>query len=221
MTPKAQILNFDTVETWIFDLDNTLSPPSCNLFAQVDHKMTQYVRALLDVPYEVARKIQKDFYRDYGTTLRGLMDCHQIDPDDFLSHVHDIDYSWLQPNPTLAAAIKNLKGRKIIFTNGSRRHAENTLKQLGLVDIFEDIFDIKDAHYIPKPDRTPYEQMLRHFNIDPTKAAMFEDLDRNLEIPSQMGMRTVLVVPENHPSPSLDTVNFITDNLSGFLESLD
>jgi len=154
------------------------------------------------------------------TTLRGLMDCHHIDPDDFLNKVHDIDYSWLQPNPQLKQAIAALTGRKIIFTNGSRRHAENTLAQLGFESLFEDIFDIKDADYIPKPEQAPYEQLLQQFDIEPTRAVMFEDLDRNLEVPKRFGMRTVLIVPEettNHPP---DYIDFIADDLSFFLRRI-
>jgi len=209
------------IETWVFDLDNTLYPPSCNLFAQVDRRMTAYVRTLLNIPHEAARKIQKDFYRDYGTTLRGLMDCHQIDPDDFLTRVHDIDYSCLAPNPALIEALLRLDGRKIVFTNGSLRHAEQALDRLGLAHIFESIFDIKDADYIPKPERAPYEKLLRDFEIEPRRAVMFEDLPRNLEVPKQLGMGTVLVAPTNQTLRLADYIDFATDNLSHFLGAIE
>jgi len=213
--------NFSDVKVWIFDLDNTLYPQGCDLFDQVDRRMTDYVRTLLDLPRDVARKVQKDFYRDYGTTLRGLMDCHQIDPDHFLDYVHDIDYSCLTPDSALLEALAQLEGRKIIFTNGSRRHAENVLNQLRLTTIFEAIFDIKDADYVPKPQRAPYEQLCRDFNLDPRRAVMFEDMDCNLKIPHALGLRTVLVVPENHQSSQNSHIDFVTDNLSDFLNQLD
>jgi len=213
--------NFSDVEVWVFDLDNTLYPQSCDLFAQVDRRMTDYVRDLLDLPRDVAYKVQKDFYRDYGTTLRGLMDCHQIDPDDFLDYVHDIDYSCLAPDRVLIETLRRLEGRKIIFTNGSRRHAENVLNQLGLTAIFEAIFDIKDADYVPKPSRAPYEQFLRDFNLDPCQAVMFEDMDCNLKIPHALGLRTVLIVPENQTCRRDPHIDFVTDNLGHFLKTLD
>jgi len=213
--------DFSDIDTWVFDLDNTLYPSSCNLFAQVDAKMTDYVSVLLDIPHEVARNIQKKFYHEYGTTLKGLMDCYQINPDEFLNHVHDIDYSWLEPNPHLAGTIEKLEGRKIIFTNGSRRHAENALERLGLSHNFEDIFDIKDTDYTPKPKREPYEKFLQMFSIEPRHAAMFEDLDRNLEVPFSLGMRTVLIVPEEGTAPQKsEHIDFITNDLQAFLEKV-
>jgi len=213
--------DFSNIETWLFDLDNTLYPPSCNLFEQVDRRMTGYVRTLLDLPYEAARQIQKDFYRDYGTTLRGLMDCYHIDPDDFLNQVHDIDYSSLVPDPALIAILSRLEGRKIVFTNGSRKHAENTLTKLGISHVFEAIFDIKDADYLPKPQRAPYEQLLRKFAINPCRSVMFEDMECNLEVPHALGLATVLVVPVPliHYQAKAH-VDFVTDNLSRFLKSL-
>jgi len=213
--------DFSDVKVWVFDLDNTLYPQSCDLFAQVDGRMTDYVRTLLDLPRDVARKVQKDFYRDYGTTLRGLMDCHQIDPEHFLDYVHDIDYSCLTPDPSLFNALTRLEGRKIVFTNGSRRHAENTLTQLGLTSVFEAIFDIKAADYIPKPSRAPYEQLLHDFNLEACHAAMFEDMECNLEIPHALGLRTVLVVPKNQIPSQEPHIDFITHDLSYFLSQLD
>jgi len=212
--------DFSDINTWVFDLDNTLYPSSCNLFAQVDVRMTDYICSLLNISRESACQIQKNFYRDYGTTLRGLMNCYQVDPDEFLDHVHNIDYSWLAPNPALAAAIACLDGRKLIFTNGSRRHAENVLKQLGLDRIFDKIFDIKDADYIPKPEHAPYRQFLRDYDIMPQHAVMFEDLAYNLQAPKALGMRTVLVVPEHQTLPQNDHVDFVTSNLRVFLQNL-
>src|SRR5688572_8526061 len=142
MTELPDPMRFAHVTDWVFDLDNTLYPHHSNLFSQIDVKMTAYIAELLQVPREEARKVQKEFYLEYGTTLNGLMQRHQIDPDDFLEKVHDIDYSWLDANPALGDLIKALPGRKFIFTNGHRGHAERTARQLGILDHFDEIFDI-------------------------------------------------------------------------------
>ena len=151
MTTEADPARFAHVTDWVFDLDNTLYPHHSNLFSQIDVKMTAYVSELLKLPREEARKLQKELYLEYGTTLNGLMNRHGIDPDDFLEKVHDIDYSWLKPDPVLGAAIRQLPGRKFIFTNGNRSHAERTARQLGILDHFDDIFDIIAAGLNPKP----------------------------------------------------------------------
>ncbi|RUZ32345.1 pyrimidine 5'-nucleotidase, partial [Mesorhizobium sp. M7A.F.Ca.CA.001.04.1.1] len=145
MTTLPDPARFAHVTDWVFDLDNTLYPHHSNLFSQIDVKMTAYVGELLALPRDDARKLQKELYREYGTTLNGLMTRHGIDPDDFLEKVHDIDYSWLVPDPVLGTAIRQLPGRKFIFTNGDRRHAERTARQLGILDHFDDIFDIVAA----------------------------------------------------------------------------
>ncbi|MGB8817357.1 MAG: pyrimidine 5'-nucleotidase, partial [Rhizobiaceae bacterium] len=183
LSPKAQSpdpADFGHVTSWVFDLDNTLYPHHSNLFSQIDVKMTSYVAQLLKLPREEARKIQKQFYLEHGTTLKGLMINHEIDPDDFLEKVHDIDYSWLEPNPALGEAILALPGRKFIFTNGNRSHAENAARQLGILHHFEDVFDIVAADLMPKPGRHPYERFLAKHAVDASQAAMFEDLARNL-----------------------------------------
>ncbi|APX68880.1 MULTISPECIES: pyrimidine 5'-nucleotidase [unclassified Brucella] len=221
---------FAHVTDWVFDLDNTLYPHTTNLFSQIDVKMTSYVEALLKLPRDEARKIQKQFYLGYGTTLKGLMERHQIDPDDFLQKVHDIDYTWLKPDPALGQAIKALPGRRFIFTNGDRVHAERAARQLGILDNFDDIFDIVAAGLTPKPERVTYDRFLSAFGVDATKAVMFEDLARNLVVPKALGMKTVLVVPNNFEPPFseiwesdpefTDQVDYVTDNLTRFLEQI-
>lgn len=230
MTNAPAAIDFAHIETWIFDLDNTLYPHETDLFSQVDVRMTAYICKLLNLDHNAAHKVQKDFYRDYGTTLKGLIEQYGVDPDDFLEKVHDIDYSWLKPDPALRQAISALCGRKLIFTNGDRKHAENTANELGILDVFDDIFDIKAADYIPKPERETYERFLARFNVEPQKAAMFEDLARNLTVPKALGMRTVLIVPNNFEPTYAefwerdrgfsDDVDFVTDNLRVFLTSL-
>jgi putative hydrolase of the HAD superfamily len=192
--------------------------------------MTSYVAELLKLPREDARLLQKELYKEYGTTLNGLMLRHNIDPDDFLEKVHDIDYSWVAPNPSLGEAIKALPGRKFIFTNGDRPHAERTARQLGILDHFDDIFDLVAAQLTPKPARQTYDRFVDLYKIVGSNAAMFEDLARNLIVPKQLGMTTVLIVPHNfEPTFSEiwerdteyeDAVDFVTDDLEAFLRTI-
>jgi len=221
---------FAHVTDWVFDLDNTLYPHHANLFAQIDVKMTAYVAELLKLPPEEARKLQKELYLQYGTTLKGLMERHGIDADEFLRVVHDIDYSGLDPNPVLGAAITALPGRKFIFTNGDRGHAERTARALGIFDRFDAVFDIVAARLNPKPARETYDTFLGLHGIAGPNAVMFEDLPRNLVAPKALGMATVLIVPrdfqpsftetwENDPEFT-ESVDFVTDDLAGFLTQI-
>ncbi|GGE09976.1 pyrimidine 5'-nucleotidase [Aureimonas endophytica] len=226
-TRDARPEDFAEVKNWIFDLDNTLYPRRTDLFAQIDARMTSFVAELLKLPTEEARQLQKSFYRKHGTTLRGLMIEHDIDPDAFLRFVHDIDYSGLAPNPALGAEILALPGRKFIFTNGDRGHAERTARALGILDHFEDIFDIVAAGLNPKPARETYDLFVEHFRLDPARAAMFEDLARNLEVPKALGMQTVLIVPSpleediaeawEQEGRGGEHIDFVTDDLAAFL----
>jgi putative hydrolase of the HAD superfamily len=225
--PARDLSSFAGVEAWIFDLDNTLYPRHTNLFAQVDQRIREYVGRLLAVDADEAHRVQKDYYRRYGTTLRGLMEEHGIAPDDFLEYVHDIDHSPVEADPVLAAAVARLPGRKFIFTNGSRAHAEKIAARLGFTDHFEDIFDIVRSELLPKPARATYDRFVAETGILPERAAMFEDLSRNLEAPAALGMKTVLVVPsgtrevfqdewemEGRDAPHVD---YLTDDLGAFL----
>jgi putative hydrolase of the HAD superfamily len=230
MTSLPDPARFAHVTEWVFDLDNTLYPHHSNLFSQIDVKMTAYVSELLQLPRDEARKLQKELYLEYGTTMNGLMERHGIDPDDFLNKVHDIDYSWVAPNPALGEAIKALRGRKFIFTNGDRGHAERTARQLGIIDHFDDIFDIVAADLTPKPARETYDKFVGLHRVDTANAVMFEDLARNLAVPKALGMTTVLIVPNNfEPTFSeiwerdpdhTDDVDFVTDNLTAFLAAI-
>lgn len=230
MTELPDSARFARVTDWVFDLDNTLYPHHTNLFSQIDVRMTAYVSELLQLPREDARKLQKELYQQYGTTLAGLMARHNIDPDDFLNKVHDIDYSWLAPDPALGEAIKALPGRKFIFTNGNRDHAERAARQLGILDHFDDIFDIVAAELMPKPAQQTYDKFLALHRIAGPNAAMFEDLARNLIVPKALGMQTVLIVPRNFEptfseiwerDPAYDdAVDFVTDDLASFLRTI-
>ena len=229
-TADAAPADFADVSEWVFDLDNTLYPRRTNLFAQIDVRMTSFVADFLKLPPEEARRVQKDFYREHGTTLRGLMSVYDVDPDAFLEFVHDIDYSGLAADPDLGVEIQRLPGRKFIFTNGDRGHAERTAWALGILDHFEDIFDIVAAGLNPKPAQATYDKFVGLFGIEGTRAVMFEDLARNLEVPKRLGMRTVLIVPPNleevlgdvweHEGRDGEHIDFITDDLTGFLRSI-
>ena len=219
---------FGHVETWVFDLDNTLYPHHLNLWQQVDERIRDYIARYLKVTAEEAFRLQKDYYKRYGTSMRGLMTEHGMEPDDFLDFVHQIDHSPLTPNAALGAAIEVLPGRKLILTNGTRRHADAVLARLELDRHFDDVFDIVAAELEPKPSPQTYDRFLKAHNVDAARAAMFEDLARNLVVPHALGMTTVLVVPEHtrevfredwelegREAPHVDHV---TDDLVGFLE---
>ena len=187
---------FEHVETWVFDLDNTLYPHHLNLWQQVDDRIRSFVADFLNIPKDEAFRMQKDYYRRYGTTMRGLMAEHGLDPDTYLEYVHAIDHSPLVPNPALGEALERLPGRKLILTNGTRKHADAVMRRLEVDRHFEDVFDIAAADLDPKPLPQVYERFLKRHHVDPERAAMFEDLARNLETPHALGMTTVLVVPE-------------------------
>jgi putative hydrolase of the HAD superfamily len=196
VTASSAPRGFGHVETWVFDLDNTLYPHHLNLWQQVDERIRTYVSGFLNISEEEAFRVQKDYYKRYGTTMRGLMAEHGMKPDDYLEFVHEIDHSPLVPNPALGAALERLPGRKLILTNGTRKHAENVMQRLEVHHHFEDVFDIAAANLDPKPLPQVYERFLARHRVDANKAAMFEDLARNLETPHALGMTTVLVVPE-------------------------
>jgi len=222
--------SFSHVDTWVFDLDNTLYPHHVNLWQQVDRRIGEFIGAYLKISAEEARIIQKDYYRRYGTSMRGMMTEHGVHADDYLAYVHQIDHSPLRPNPAMGAAISRLPGRKLILTNGSASHAEAVLTRLGIGEHFEAVFVIIAAELEPKPAPQTYHKFLRDHDVDPRKAAMFEDLARNLVVPHQLGMTTVLVVPdgttevvredwelEGRDDPHVDHV---TDDLTRFLQGL-
>lgn len=227
MTDKR---GFDHIDTWVFDLDNTLYPHHVNLWQQVDGRIRDFVAQQLKVEAAEAFLIQKDYYRRYGTTMRGMMTEHGVSPDDFLSYVHDIDHSPLEANPAMGQALAKLPGRKLILTNASVAHADKVLERLALGVSFDGVFDIISAQFEPKPARQTYHRFLDLHGVDASRAAMFEDLARNLAIPHEFGMTTVLVVPdgtrevvreawemEGRDAPHVDHV---TEDLTGFLAGI-
>jgi putative hydrolase of the HAD superfamily len=228
MNPPARTpRRFDRVETWVFDLDNTLYPHHLNLWQQVDERIRNYIADFLKITHDEAFRKQKEFYKRYGTSMRGMMTEHGMEPDDFLDYVHKIDHSPLEPNPALGAAIESLPGRKLILTNGTREHADAVMRRLDIHTHFEDVFGIIEAGLEPKPLPQTYDKFLKLHGVDPAKAAMFEDLSRNLEVPHTLGMTTVLVVPEGTREVLREDwelagrdaahVDHVTDDLTGFL----
>jgi putative hydrolase of the HAD superfamily len=182
---------FDRVETWVFDLDNTLYPAASHVFDQISRRMTAFIADHFDIAPDAALARQKDYFRRYGTTMRGLMTEHGMEPGPFLDYVHDIDVSKVDPNPELVQKLGHLPGRKLIFTNASRIHAERVMERIGITHHFEDIFDIAAADYLPKPDRTAYAMMLRRHGVKASTACMIEDIAANLEPAKAVGMATV------------------------------
>ncbi|MEI9901362.1 MAG: pyrimidine 5'-nucleotidase [Hyphomicrobium sp.] len=221
---------FQSTRVWIFDLDNTLYPSACNLFAEVDRRMGAFIARLLDVPLEHARYLQKSYYHDYGTTLTGLIKLHKIDPHAFLDYVHDIDLAPVSEAPQLAAALAALPGRRIIYTNGSRHHAERVAGKLGVLHLMEDICDIAACEFIAKPSPEAFRRMTSLHGVKPAEAAMFEDMPHNLEAPHALGMTTVLVHSEymDHPAQAQmrkwtalpEHIHHATDDLTAFLANL-
>jgi putative hydrolase of the HAD superfamily len=221
---------FDRIDTWVFDLDNTLYPHHLNLWQQVDERIRDYIANFLGVTHEDAFLKQKDFYRRYGTTMRGMMAEHGMQPGDFLAYVHQIDHSPITPNPALGAALEKLPGRKLILTNGTRAHADAVMKRLAIDSHFEDVFDIIAGELEPKPFPVTYDRFLARHGVDPARAAMFEDLARNLEVPHRLGMTTILVVPERTREVFREGwelegrdaahVDYVTDDLVEFLEEI-
>ena len=207
---------FAHVETWVFDLDNTLYPPEIRLFDQIEKRMTEYVMTALGVAAAEADRLRAEYWRRHGTTLAGLMSEHGLDPDPYLDHVHDIDLGSVRPQPALRAAIAALPGRRIVYTNGSRGHARRVTEALGIGDLFEALYGFEDAGYEPKPRPTAFARVFGADGLAPGRAAMFEDDARNLAVPHGLGMRTVLV----GDPPDLPHVHHNTRDLTDFLTRL-
>lgn len=219
------------IDSWIFDLDNTLYPADVAFFNQIVVKMNQFVSRYLSLEPVAALHLQKEYLAEYGTTLSGMMAVHGMDPAAFLDYVHDVDLDFLKPNPALRTAIAALPGQKYIFTNGSKGHARNVASHLKLFDLFDGHFGVEDTGYIPKPKAHAYDVFLDVFDVDPTKAIFFEDNLRNLEVPKKLGMRTVLLVSDedwsHEPEAArpaganiqADFVDYVSNDLPNWLET--
>ena len=214
------------INTWIFDLDNTLYSADSGIFQQVHTLMGKFVSKYLNLEIKEAKELQRKYYKEHGTTLRGLMDNHNIEPDLFLSEVHNLDYSIVQPNKELNKELEKLEGRKNIYTNANLQHAENVLKRLELSHMFKEIFDVKSADYIPKPEITPYQKIINDFNINASSAAMFDDIAKNLVPAKKVGFTSIWIDAgyENFSddiASSKKYLDFETKDISNFLNQVN
>ncbi len=209
--------DFAHVETWVFDLDNTLYPPHMRLFDQIEARMVNWITNLLGVSEEEANRLRRKYWQTHGTTMSGLMADHNMQPEAFLVDVHDIDFSVLDPDPNLRGQIENLPGRKIIYTNGTAPYAENVIEARGLSGLFDAVYGVEHAGYRPKPEAQAFEKVFATDELRGDTAAMFEDEARNLAYPFSIGMKTVHVAPE----PQSDAfITHKTSDLSGFLKQV-
>ncbi len=219
-TTRRERCPLGAVETWIFDLDNTLYPASCHLFDQVQRRMTEFICDRLAVSPEAAAELRRTYLREHGTTLRGLMTRDDIDPHEFLAFVHDIDLAGVPPDPALAAALRTLGGRKIVHTNGSVRHAERLLDHLGLSQSFCGIIDIVAAEFDPKPALAGYRLLLQRHAVAAPTALMIEDIARNLAPAAELGMTTAWLrngLDWASADAESDYIHHVVDDLAGFL----
>ncbi|MDP5336613.1 MAG: pyrimidine 5'-nucleotidase [Paracoccaceae bacterium] len=208
---------FTHVTAWVFDLDNTLYPPQARLFDQIEVRMTQFVMEALGVDQARANHLRRHYWHTYGTTLAGLMREHDVDPAPYLTHVHDISLDHLEVDHDLAAHIRALPGRKIVYTNGCGPYAERVIAARGLSGLFDAVYGVEHAGFLPKPEAQAFQTVFDADGLDPRQAAMFEDDPRNLAAPHAMGMRTVHVAPDPHEG---DHIHHHTDDLTGFLSRL-
>ena len=216
----------DKIDTWIFDLDNTLYSADSGIFQQVNDLMGKFVSKHLNVERKKANEIQRKYYKQHGTTLRGMMDNHGVDPEYFLKEVHKLDYSIVVSNKKLNEELKKLKGRKIVYTNANLQHALDVLDRIELSNFFDNIFDIKMAKYIPKPELQPYEQIIKDFNLNPSRSAMFDDIAKNLVPAKKVGFTSIWIDVgyENFSDDikaSKEYLDFKTKDLSVFLEKVN
>jgi len=219
--------DFGHVKSWIFDLDNTLYCAGNGIFAQIESRMTDYLAAFLNLPRDQARVRQKELYRQYGTTLNGLMREHDCDAEDYLGFVHDIDLDALGPDAALSAALAALPGKRFVFTNGCRDHARRILERLEMAHLFEVVWDIRTIGFAPKPQVSAYDRVVAAGGVNPRESAMFDDIARNLVPARALGMTTVWLktdAPWGNHGPLMDVsagdIDHETDNLTQFLQSI-
>ncbi len=216
----------EKINTWIFDLDNTLYSADSGIFQQVHRLMGEFISNNLGIDMPEAKRLQSKYYKQHGTTLRGMMDNHGIDPDHFLREVHKLDYSIVGPNNMLNEQLQKLKGRKIIYTNANKQHVDDVLKRIELTNYFDEIFDIKMANYIPKPEVKPYEQIIDLYDIDAKSSIMFDDIAKNLVPAKKVNFTSVWIDAgyENFSDDiqaSRDYLDFQTRDLSIFLKDVN
>ena len=212
------------IKYWIFDLDNTLYSGDTKVFDQVDKKMSKFISEKLNVSLEEAKKIQKNYFHEYNTTLNGMIKNHEIDADEFLEFVHDVNLDFLKADKLLEQEITNLKGKKFIFTNGSKAHAANVTKRIGIEKLFDGVFDIVESDFIPKPSIEPYKKIIEKYKIEPQYSIFIEDIARNLKPAHELGMKTVWIKNDEPWAAKFsdsDFINYKTDNLAKFLKEIN
>ena len=205
----------------LIDLDNTVYPEDSNIFAQIDLKMKSFIAENLNVSLDEAFKIQKKYFVDNGTTLRGLMLYHNVQPEKFLNYVHEIDLSNIKKNKELSDELKKYNGKKIIFTNGSDKHAKKVLKKIGLYKTIDHIFDIIKADYIPKPDISTYQKVIKEYSLDPRKTIMIDDLPNNLKTAKELGIKTVLIKKDFFNSKTYNYIDIVCDNILDIIKKIN
>jgi putative hydrolase of the HAD superfamily len=216
--------NLKKIKFWLFDLDNTLYSGDTKVFDQVDKKMSFFISKKLNVDIAEAKKIQKSYFHEYNTTLNGMIKNHNIDAEEFLEFVHNVDLNFLKKDLDLKNELNNLMGKKYIFTNGSRAHASNVTKRIGIENIFDGVFDIVDSEFIPKPSIEPYKKIIQKYGIDPEYCIFIEDIARNLKPAHELGMKTVWIENDEPWAAEFSNENFInykTKNLSKFLRGIN
>ena len=212
------------IKYWLFDLDNTLYSGATKVFDQVDKRMSDYISSKLNISREEAKKIQKNYFVEYNTTLNGMIKNHKIDANEFLEFVHDIDLNFLKEDKLLGEEIGKINGKKIIFTNGSRKHAKNVIKRLGIDRHFDGIFDIVSADFIPKPSIKTYKKIIEKYKIEPQYSIFIEDIARNLKPAYELGMKTVWIINDEPWAAEFsdsDFINYKTKKLSMFLKEVN
>ena len=212
------------IKYWLFDLDNTLYSGDTKVFDQVDKKMSLFISNKLNVSIEEAKKIQKNYFHEYNTTLNGMIKNHKINAEEFLEFVHDVDLTFLKEDLALQNELTNLVGKKYIFTNGSKAHASNVTKRIGIQNHFDGVFDIVDSDFMPKPSIEPYKKIIQKYGIDPEYCIFIEDIARNLKPAYELGMKTVWIKNDEPWAAEFSNENFInykTNNLSNFLRRIN
>ena len=210
-------------ENLLLDLDGTVYQDLDAVFGQVSRLMTKYISEKLKVDLIKAKELQTKYFYEHSTSLNGLMVHHDIPPEEFLKYVHAIDLSFMKKDQVLREQLENLEMKKFIFTNGSTDHAKNVLSHLGIDDLFEGIFDIKDAGYTPKPEAKAFDLMVKKFGIDPKNTIYVEDIAKNLSIGKERGCTTVWLINDEQwgkMESDKDYIDYKIENLSLFLKEI-
>jgi putative hydrolase of the HAD superfamily len=218
------MIELTKIKYWLFDLDNTLYSGNTKVFDQVDKKMSFFISKKLNVSIDEAKKIQKNYFHEYNTTLNGMIKNHAIDANEFLEFVHDVNLDFLKENKPLEQEITKLKGKKFIFTNGSKAHAANVTKRIGIEKLFDGVFDIVESDFIPKPSIEPYKKIIEKYKIEPQYSIFIEDIARNLKPAHELGMKTVWIKNDEPWAAKFsdsDFINYKTDNLAKFLKEIN